>query len=432
MRLMLFRQQLRSRSRLLLLPLLFFMLQLCVGNAATNSSAAEYASFGRAFAELAPRGEVSVEGFFDLPELTTRVTSRLPQRADTERNGRTVMRTAAENVIAGFRGTRMEYLRTRATQREHRVLIRVIGRDESLNYIELICHVGEMKQIKMVDLYSMAAAQSLVDMTERMLLLTMPPPPSLGFGRRIDSNAVRRKHIVEIVKACEAGNFRSALQKIDELPPDLQREKTFLSIRTKAAQQVGDAEFIAAARAWRVNYPKDPAVDLLSLDAFYLLKKYDLALDAVDRLDKAIGGDPHLDTFRGVLYRALGSNDLAAAALDRSAAAAIHAAQTKPVVVGRGNELLRGDANVVPASVRAAARSNSPAGFKTTTTTTTTSTNALKLQGVFIRSGSSTALISGKNVSEGDSLNGHKVVKIEQNRVTLETPQGELLKLSFQ
>jgi hypothetical protein len=34
------------------------------------------------------------------------------------------------------------------------------------------------------------------------------------------------------------------------------------------------------------------------LDALLLEKKYDEALAAVDRIDKLVGGDPYLDTYR--------------------------------------------------------------------------------------------------------------------------------------
>jgi hypothetical protein len=55
----------------------------------------------------------------------------------------------------------------------------------------------------------------------------------------------------------------------------------------------------------------------------------------------------------------------------------------------------------------------SPAGFP-----------KLKLQGVYYRSGDSTALINGKNVAEGDEIEGVLVAKIEKQSVELQF-QGE-------
>jgi hypothetical protein len=55
----------------------------------------------------------------------------------------------------------------------------------------------------------------------------------------------------------------------------------------------------------------------------------------------------------------------------------------------------------------------SPAGFP-----------KLKLQGVYFRSGDSTALINGKNVAEGDEIEGVLVAKIDKQSVELQF-QGE-------
>jgi len=43
-----------------------------------------------------------------------------------------------------------------------------------------------------------------------------------------------------------------------------------------------------------------------------------------------------------------------------------------------------------------------------------------------------TAIISGKTVAVGDSVEGNKVVKIEASRVVLQNPKGDLIQLAYQ
>ena len=57
--------------------------------------------------------------------------------------------------------------------------------------------------------------------------------------------------------------------------------------------------------------------------------------------------------------------------------------------------------------------------------------SAMRLQGVFMRAQPS-AMINGKDVAEGDFLDGNKVVKIEASRVVLQNPQGELFNVTYQ
>ncbi len=84
-------------------------------------------------------------------------------------------------------------------------------------------------------------------------------------------------------------------------------------------------------------------------------------------------------------------------------------------------------AQLVPASVRLAARSN--AALRATAPGRKTD---LKLQGLFLRTGQPSAIISGQNVGIGDFVNGNKVTKIEASRVTLEDAKGEAFSLTYQ
>ena len=57
-------------------------------------------------------------------------------------------------------------------------------------------------------------------------------------------------------------------------------------------------------RRFSQAHPNDAMIDLISVDAYILRKAYDKALEAIDRVDKAIGRDPYLKVLRGnVLLR---------------------------------------------------------------------------------------------------------------------------------
>ena len=97
------------------------------------------------------------------------------------------------------------------------------------------------------------------------------------------------------------GNHQEALAQLKTLGPDTKKEKSILLIRIRAAQASDEKEYTEVLEEFRKLYPKDPCVDLLSIDYYTLKKDYPKALASIDRLDKAVGGDPYLNVLRASL-----------------------------------------------------------------------------------------------------------------------------------
>jgi hypothetical protein len=418
------------RTLLALMALSISFVQLHAAPASTNQLTEECAAFGKAFARLVPRGQMTVNDAFDVETLTDRTSKLLQGKRITREKLRPGLQAALGKSLTLLQGADLQFLRMREENGERRAVIRVIGRDHSLNYIELVCEARAMKTIKAVDIYTMTAGEMLSESMQRIVTMIGPDPSVFDrlLGKK-DTAETRAKAMVQIVKLSEAGDHKGVLKLFNELPPDLQRQKSFIILRTQSAFKVSEEEYLAALRFWRASYPKDPSVDLVSIDAFLLQKKYDLALEAIDRLDAAVGGDPHLDSFRAVMHQKMGRDDLAREELKRAVAARQTSAAEENERSVRGSEILGQyePPPLVPPSVRAAARTNAarlqaPAAKN----------NSMRLQGVFMRTGQPTAIIGGQNVIEGDSLDGNQVVKIESSRVVLRNDKGEMFSLTFQ
>ncbi|MEJ7639603.1 MAG: hypothetical protein WKF75_16915, partial [Singulisphaera sp.] len=79
-------------------------------------------------------------------------------------------------------------------------------------------------------------------------------------------------------------------------------DKNLLLLRLQAAPNLGDEEYTAVIEDFRKYHPDDPCLDILSIDTSILKKDYAKALASIDRLDKAVGGDPYLDSLRANVY----------------------------------------------------------------------------------------------------------------------------------
>ena len=92
-----------------------------------------------------------------------------------------------------------------------------------------------------------------------------------------------------------------------------------LILRLQAALNINDdGEYLRAIEDCRAKMPDDPSVDMISIDYYYMKKRFKEAVDAVDRLDRAVEGDPYLRTLKAGVHAEQG--DLAAARADLKAA----------------------------------------------------------------------------------------------------------------
>src|SRR5262249_1542834 len=111
-----------------------------------------------------------------------------------------------------------------------------------------------------------------------------------------------------------AGQHQEVLTLYDQLPADLQRDKNVLLMRLRAAQAVGDDKYAEAMRDFRTYHSDDPCIDFLSITYYLQTKEFARALQMIDRVEKAIDGDPYLNLLRALVHTEAG--DILAARKD--------------------------------------------------------------------------------------------------------------------
>jgi tetratricopeptide (TPR) repeat protein len=63
-----------------------------------------------------------------------------------------------------------------------------------------------------------------------------------------------------------------------------------------------ERQYEQAIQDFRKFFPDDPALDLVTVDSYDMQKQYGKARAAVDRVDRAVGGDPYLNLLRAQFY----------------------------------------------------------------------------------------------------------------------------------
>jgi hypothetical protein len=200
---------------------------------------------------------------------------------------------------------------------EKRVLFRLLHPEAGVNYHDLVLARDEDGQVRAIDLYTFLSGE-LGSRSIRRLLLPVAAQASRGLIDRLagaDQDLIRHLPTYKrLIQAFKENNHAEVLAQYDRLPPSLQKDKNVLILRLQAAQNVGDDAHQAAYDALARHFPDDPCLDLNSIAPLLHRKRYRKALEAVERLDRAVEGDPYLDSFRSTIHLEAGRVDQARAA----------------------------------------------------------------------------------------------------------------------
>jgi len=128
-------------------------------------------------------------------------------------------------------------------------------------------------------------------------------------------------HLQAMRQAVMAGDGAAAVREYDALPAAVRKDKTIMLLRTTAAAKVDRATYHTAMDEYLAAFPNDPSALMVSIDALLAKGKYDELLANLDKLDAALGGDPHLDLLRAAVARKQNDPAKAEALLDKAIAA---------------------------------------------------------------------------------------------------------------
>lgn len=228
------------------------------------------------------------------------------------------------NAMRAAGGPDMSYklLRVKPGKKRQHVWFRM-NSDAGVNYHDFEV-VKQGERLKAIDVYFMMSGERL-SQTWRRGLLPVINEHSKNWLQKMtsaESEYVRAFPKIErMQQQINAGDAAGALQTYHSLPESVRLDKSLLLMRYRVANDLmDDNEIIATAADVKKAYPGDACLDLLLVDSLYMRKEFEEALASVDRVEKVIGGDPHLDFLRGSLHLEAGNLDGARESFERAIA----------------------------------------------------------------------------------------------------------------
>ena len=200
-------------------------------------------------------------------------------------------------------GTECSYRFVRAhdTDSGQRVLFRMILQGDGVTYHDYLLERRPDGSVAAVDCYVYTMGEDLSD-TVRHGYLAAVMQAQRGVWDKLagKENAYAKSipQLLEMQALIQQRKHREAIEVFNRMPEESRREKAILIQRFLAAQNVDENAQLAALSDLQKNFSNDPVWLPLAINAFTLRQMYPSVLNAINRLDKALGGDPYLNSIR--------------------------------------------------------------------------------------------------------------------------------------
>ncbi len=268
---------------------------------------AEAEAFAHTLDEQTAAGRLeSLDQSLDLEGLGNRIMSGIEvdqrYRDGFMRGLRTRALLAPQIVTAlGATGT-YRLLRVHEVNGQHCALFRMQG-EKGLNYHDL--QLGKRKgQVVITDIDVFLAGETIGSIVRRLYISGAAEANHTIVDRLMGKERVLFNNlpkVQEMQRLGQSGDAPGAMRIYAQLPAELQREKYVLLVRVGAAMELPEAEYLRVLDETERHLQGDPALDLISLDALILRKKYDQVDKALDRLNRRVE-DPWLEVIRGNVH----------------------------------------------------------------------------------------------------------------------------------
>jgi tetratricopeptide (TPR) repeat protein len=177
------------------------------------------------------------------------------------------------------------------------LLFRLYESSSAINYHDFEL-VKTDEGVKAIDVYVYMSGEDLTKTLSQSLVMMQDKLPDMSPEDQEKITRVRR-----INTLLKQGDYQKASEYYEDIPADLKKQKLFQLIHIRVASKMGDSIYIEALNEYKSNFPHDPNLYLLMLDAYVMEKDYPAAINAVNRLDSIVGKDPFQDYYRGLLYK---------------------------------------------------------------------------------------------------------------------------------
>lgn len=193
-------------------------------------------------------------------------------------------------ILATTRNGNYRLLREYDKDGTKHLLFRLFG-DGGLNYHDYkLVRVGD--SVKAGDLYT----YSLDEWTSSQLARLTD---MMGQSSTLTDDV---KAIQKMRDELNKQDYTAAKQSYDQLDKIYKNSKAVQLLYIHACEHIDLGLYQKALQDYATTFPDAASSYLMMLDLYYMKKEYGKGIDAINKLNKVVGGDPFLDYYRGNIY----------------------------------------------------------------------------------------------------------------------------------
>lgn len=198
------------------------------------------------------------------------------------------------------------FLRQHSVGLEKRLLFRLALDSAGLNYHDYVMGRRPDGQLEIVDIHVATTGELMSQSFHNALV--MAAVAKKGFLGELTVKQNELEASLPLFRKFNAhknaGQFEEALEAFKRLPVSIRKQKAQAITRAMMAQKVSGTEYLSALEDFRQSFPDDACMDFMSIDFHVLRREFDQALEAIDNVDRSVGGDPYLNLSRAAVYLA--------------------------------------------------------------------------------------------------------------------------------
>lgn len=109
-------------------------------------------------------------------------------------------------------------------------------------------------------------------------------------------------NMTSIKKLMMQKHYEEAKTSYDELRPVFKNTRVFQLMNIEICKNLGDSIYVKSLEEYGRLFPHDSNLPLMMIDAYFINKDFPKVMEAINKLDSMVGGDPMQDYYRGLVY----------------------------------------------------------------------------------------------------------------------------------
>lgn len=176
----------------------------------------------------------------------------------------------------------------------------ILPGNRGVNYHEYQLAKTKSKHVIASDIYVYLTGETLSQSIRRNLITALAEKGDdskvdlAGIDKQIADNVSIIKDLTKALSAEKPEQARTLLLK---LPSEVRADKAIQTLTLNTYKR--SSAFETVVEQVRKANPNDVFMEMLAIDAFASQKKYDEAIDAIDKVSGRVGGDPYLMVLKG-------------------------------------------------------------------------------------------------------------------------------------